>query len=252
MILRRYLRLLQRYATAATCILAAFAHASEKKAPPPKPAAQYAAFDTHEKEHVTIAAEPCNDPKLCDFFRLPYIQHGFIPIRVIVTNDGDAALSLEDARMQFISADNDRIPAADLDELNRRLFTFKSAQGTKIPLIPLTIHHAPIDKKITQDDNDFGFNGTTVQPHSTLAGYLFYDVKSLDDPPLKNAELYIKMVHTLDGKQQLFAFTIPLNKWLEANQHPTRKPEEKQAAKVSEAPVYDATSNPDSSTHPKP
>ncbi|HEY6377054.1 MAG TPA: hypothetical protein VIX90_16155 [Edaphobacter sp.] len=196
------------------CALATSAHAADKKAPPPKPANQYAAFETHPDEHVTVAAEPCNDPEQCSFFRLQYVQHGFIPIRVIITNDGDTALSLDEVRMQFISANHDVIPAALPDDINRRLFSTKSAQGTKVPLVPLTIHHAPVDKKITQDDDDFGFQGTTVNPHSTLAGYLFYDVRGLDDPPLKGAEFYVKMIHTLDGKKELFAFSIPLNKWL--------------------------------------
>ena len=197
-------------------LLPSAAQASDKKAPPAKAASDYAAFETHPAEHVTVAADPCEEPKRCTFFRLPYIQHGLLPVRVVITNDSDKALSLDDARMQFISANNDTIPAATEDEINRRLFTIKAAEGTKIPIIPITIHHA-VDKKITQDDDDFGFKSTTVEPHSTLAGYLFYDIKGLDDPALKGAELYVKMIHTKDGSQQLFAFSIPFNKWLAAN-----------------------------------
>ena len=118
--------------------------------------------------------------------------------------------------MQFISANNDKLPAATLDDINRRLFNTKQAKGTKVPLIPIPIHHAPVDKKITEDDDDFGFKSTAIAPHSTLAGYLFYDVKDLDEPPLKDAEIYVKMVRTAAGKE-LFAFSIPFNKWLKAN-----------------------------------
>jgi hypothetical protein len=197
-----------------------YAAASEKKAPPVRPASQYDTFDAHPKENVTIAVEPCDDPKDCSFFRLPYVQHSLLPIRVIITNDGDRAVSLDDARMQFISANRDIIPAATDDDLNRRLFLMKSVKGSKIPLpapLPaIPIHHAPVDKKILQDENDFGFQGTVVNAHSTLAGYLFYDVKPLDDPALKGAEFYVKMVHSLDGKQDFFSFTIPFDKWLAA------------------------------------
>ncbi len=194
--------------------------AANKKAPPAKSAGEYVAFDAHPKEHVTVAAEPCDRPDDCDFFRLPYIQHGFLPIRVIFTNDGDTALSLEDARIQFISANNDKIPAATDDDLDRRLFSLRSAAGHKIPLPmplpPITVHGKRADKEILKDDDDFGFPGTVVNPHSTLAGYLFYDVRGLDEPALKNAELYVKMVHTLDGKKQMFDFNIPFNPWLAA------------------------------------
>jgi hypothetical protein len=210
----------------ATPFFTAISHAADKKAPPIKPAGQYAAFDTHPNEHVTVAADPCDDPKDCSFFRLPYIQHGYIPIRVVFTNDGDMALSLDDARMQFISVNNDVIPAATDEELDRRLFSSKNAKGRQIPLPmplpPITLHGKPIAKDITLDEKDFGFNGTTVNAHSTLGGYLFYDVRQLDDPPMKGAQIYVKMVHTLDGKKQLFSFTIPLDKWLAAQ--PGEKP----------------------------
>lgn len=195
--------------------------ANNKKAPPAKAAAEYIAFDAHPTEHVTIAADPCTLPADCPFFRLPYLEHGFLPVRVVVTNDSDRALSLDDARIQFISANNDVIPAATDDDLNRRLFSMKSVRGSHIPLPPplppITVHHPPIDKKILDDDTDFGFPGTVVNAHSTLSGYLFYDIRPLDDPALKNAELYVKMVHTLDAKQNLFSFSIPFNKWLAAH-----------------------------------
>lgn len=188
-----------------------------RSAPPARSAATYPAHDAHPSEHLTIAADPCDAPKRCSFFRLPYIQHGLLPIRVILTNDGDRALQLDEARFQFISAAGDTLPAATEDDINRRLFTFHSVQPIHIPLLPITIHRAPIDKKITEDDNDFGFKTTIVQPHSTLAGYLFYDIKDLEDPAIAHASLYIKEIRTLDGKQQLYAFTIPFDKWLAAN-----------------------------------
>jgi hypothetical protein len=193
---------------------------------PAKPADAYPANDTHPNERVTIAADPCDDPKLCSFFRLPYIEHGLLPIRVIVTNDSDQAISLADARMHFISANNDKIPAATEEDIDRRLSSLHNDQGTRIPIIPITVH-LPVDKKITQDDNEFGFQSSTVQPHSTLAGYLFYDIKDLDEPALRSAQLDVKMVRTKDTKLELFAFSIPFDKWLAANpnapsNHPRR------------------------------
>jgi hypothetical protein len=220
------------------CLFAVTALASDKarKAPPAKPANQYAAFDAHPKELVTVAAEPCDDSRDCDFFRLPYVQHGFIPVRVIFTNDSDTALSLDDARIQFISINNDKIPAATDDDIQRRLFSTKSVKGRQVPLPlplpPITLHDKPVDKQITQDETDFGFTTTTVKPHSTLAGYLFYDVRQLDEYPLKGAEIYIKMVNTIadkDGnKKQLFDFNIPFDKWLatQSGQKAAEKPAE--------------------------
>ncbi len=187
-----------------------------RHASPAKAAGEYVASDAHEKEHVVVGVEPCDDPKACPFFRLPYIQHGFLPVRVVISNNSDKALSLDDVRIQFISANRDVLPAATPEDINRRLFTKRSAEGTKIPGIPITIHHAPIDKQVSEDDVDFGFPGTVVNAHSTLSGYLFYDVRGLDDPVMQGAEIYLKMIHTTDGKEQMFPFTIPLDRWLKA------------------------------------
>ena len=217
------LRTLPLFVLGAAVTLAVPALARDKQAPAARPAAEYPASDSHPAEHVTVAIDPCTEPGSCDFFRLPYIRHSFIPVRVIITNDSDTALNLDEVRMQFISANRDKLPAATVDDINRRLFSTKQAKGTKVPLIPIPIHHAPIDKKITQDDQDFGFKTTTVTPHTTIAGYLFYDIKDLEDPPLKDSEIYIKMIHTAKGKE-LFAFSLPFNKWLASQKSASSKP----------------------------
>ena len=198
----------------------AFASDKPRPAPPVNPASQYALNDSHPDEHVTIAADPCIDKTACAFFRLPYVSHGFVPVRVIITNDRDDALNLDDVRIQFLPSSGGKEAAATDDDLNRRLFSGKSAAGTKLPIIPITIHHQPVDQKILNDDTDFGFTSTTVPPHSTRAGYVFYDTRGLDDPVMKHAELYVKEIHTTDekgAKVELFAFTLPFDKWLAAN-----------------------------------
>ncbi len=219
--------------TATLLVPSSFA-AKKREAPPVQPADKYVAFDAHKPEKVTVAADPCDDPKSCAFFRLPYLQHGFLPVRVVITNDSDHALSLDEVRIQFISANSDKIPAATPDDLQRRLFSTKQVSGRKIPMpapIPaITLHDKPVDKQITDDDTDFGFQGTTVNSHATLAGYLFYDVRELDDPAMKGAELYVKEIRTADGKQQLFAFQIPFDKWLAAQDHPSPKVPQKSDA----------------------
>jgi hypothetical protein len=202
--------------------------AADRKAPPINPAPQYPLFETHEKEHVSVAADPCAKVDDCKFFRNPYLSHGFLPIRVIITNDGDQPLDLNDVRIQFISADKDIIPAALPEDLNRRLYSKKAAQGRSMPL-PFPGAHIPIsageqvDKKITDDDRDFGFPSTTVAPHTTQAGYLFYDVKDLDDPVLKHATLFLKEMKIQGTKSYLFDFNLPFDKWLAAQPAPPKK-----------------------------
>jgi hypothetical protein len=185
-----------------------------RKPPPPLPAQQYAMHDTHAREHVTIAAEPGDTKETRPDTRLDYYGHEMMPIRVIVTNDSEFALTLDDARIHLIAGDNSVIAAATDDELQRRLFTIKSATGTKIPLPlplpPITVHRGSVDKKILADDHDFGFQTTTVLPHTTVAGYLYYDMEGIDPPFLDKATLELRKVRFAATNQALDSFEISL------------------------------------------
>jgi hypothetical protein len=187
-----------------------------KKAPEALAANAYPAHDTHEKEHVTIGADPFDTRAKADFFRNDYPGHSLLPVRLVIANDGDAPLDLNQVRVQFIAADGTKLPAATPDELNRRLFRFKDIKERRIPGTPIPYRPTQVDKKILEDDKDFGFSQTIIPPHTTASGFLFYDIKDLDDPPLKGAELYVKMIRTKgDGKDnELFGFSVPFDKYL--------------------------------------
>jgi hypothetical protein len=180
--------------------------------PPPADAKTYALHDSHDG--ITIAAEPGDLKESRPDTRLDYFHHGFLPIRVIVTNDTSQPLALDDARILFVAADNYTRNAATDEELDRRLFSKKYAQGSKIPLpapLPsITIHHPGLDKLITEDQADFSFTSTTVPPHSTSAGYLFYDTRDIDDPVLEHATLELRKVRWASSNRELQSFEIPL------------------------------------------
>jgi hypothetical protein len=185
---------------------------------PPLTAQEYPMHDEHELEHVAIAAEPGDLRETQPDTRLNYFANDMLPIRVIVTNDSDFALTLDDARIHFISADNAVIPAATDDELQRRMFSLAGANRKiplPLPLPPITVH-ANVDKKILADLEDFGFKNTTVAPHATVAGYLFYDIQGLDKPALAHATLELRKVRFSATNKALDSFEIPL--------HPTTTP----------------------------
>lgn len=187
-----------------------------KKAPPAPDASAVAARDAHDKDKVTVAAEPFDTRGKGDFFRNDYVGHSILPIRLFVKNDSDTPLDLSDVRIQFISSDGTKLPAATPEEMNRRLFRFKDLQAKRVPGTPITYHSTPVDKKIQDDDRDFSFSQTTIAPHSTATGFLFYDVKELDEPVMRHAEIDLKQAHFNDAKHtELFSFTVPLDKYLE-------------------------------------
>jgi hypothetical protein len=174
-------------------------------------APEYADVDTHPNERVSIAADPFDTEDRARFFRLDYLKYGLMPIRIIVTNTSDRPISLDDVRIQFISAENDRLPAANVDEIDRRMNDTSNPMDKTIR-VPFPLPHGKThNQKIDQDMYDFGFPGTSVEPHKTLSGFLLYDVSTLDKPVLRGAQIYVKMVKDHDGNQ-LFPFTIDLDK----------------------------------------
>jgi hypothetical protein len=192
----------------------AIAHGDKARIPPPpRPAQAYEMQDPHPQEHVTIAAEPGDTKETRPDTRLDYYGHSMMPIRVIVTNDSEFAVTLDDARIHVITADNTVLDAATVDDLQRRLFTVKSATGTKLPLglpIPITVGKNPVDKKVLADDQDFGFQTTTVKPHTTVAGWLYYDMEGVPAPFLNHATLELRKVRFAGSGQALDSFEIQL------------------------------------------
>jgi len=53
-----------------------------------------------------------------------------------------------------------------------------------------------------------------VEPHTTRAGFLFYDVSQLDHP-LMGAKFLVRKLRDADGNE-LFAFEIPFDKYLKS------------------------------------
>jgi len=195
--------------------LAPAAHADKARTPKPAlPAPDYPFHDTHPNEHVTIAAEPCDTKDSLPDTRLDYAHHGFLVVRVIVTNDSPEAISLDDARIHFVAAGNVVVQAATDEELQRRLFSRKSVKDSHIPLpapLPsIPIHHKPVDKQILADDADFGFASTTVAPHTTASGYLYYDTRDIDDPVLDHSQIEVRKVRVASTNKELDSFEIYL------------------------------------------
>ena len=212
-------------ALAVACTLANPAFAEKKKeAPPAKPAAQYVAFNLtptstspspptsplRRPQGLRVLPPPLRQPR-----PHPHPRHHHQRLR-------PGPLSrrrpppVHHRRQQ---QDPRRYPRRHQSPPR---FSTRSAMSRKIPLTPITIHHDALDKKVIEDDADFGFQSTTVRPHTTLAGYLFYDVRNLDDPPLKGASALRQMIHTADNQKQLFAFLHPLQQM--AGGQPAQKP----------------------------
>lgn len=191
--------------------------AADHTPPPVQPATSFAAVEVHDKEQVAIAAEPYDTKEKESIFRVDYLSHGVIPVRLIITNQGERPISLKDARILFETAEGERIQAAEPEDVER-LMTRKERQGSKIPMPgPLpSIHTKPkaSNQEIEQDFDTFEYQALVVEPHTTRAGFLFYNVSDLRHP-LRGAKLYLRELRDADGNE-LFFFEIPFDKYLKS------------------------------------
>src|ERR1700744_5352633 len=73
--------------------------AADHSQPPVQPATDFAAVEIHADEKLAIAVEPYDSHDKMALFRVDYISHGVLPVRLIVTNNGSRPISLRDARI---------------------------------------------------------------------------------------------------------------------------------------------------------
>jgi hypothetical protein len=191
------------------------ARAADHAAPPAGVATSYPAFDLHPAEQVAIAADPYNTQEKASIFRFKYLDYGFMPIRIIVTNNGDKPISLIDSRINFITAAGDKIPAATPEEVQRRIGGIKRPDsGYKLPgpLPRIGNKSSTKNKDVDEDFHTFEYSAVAVEAHTTRAGFLFYDVQGVANP-LAGGKLNLRMLRNSEGKE-LFYFEIPFDKYL--------------------------------------
>ncbi|MGA3008874.1 MAG: hypothetical protein ABSD72_01305 [Terracidiphilus sp.] len=201
--------------------LALPAMASNHAPPPAPPAGSFAAVEVHEDEKVAIAAEPYDTREKEAIFHADYLSGGVMPIRVIITNNSDRPISLLEARITFITAEHTTIQVGEPAGV-ATVMTRKVAEGGQDPP-PDTKSMPKVGRReIDADFDTFQFRAMVVAPHSTLAGFVFFNVSG-HDHPLEGAKLQIRALRDASGAQ-LFDFEIPFDKYLKAQSSPESKP----------------------------
>lgn len=197
---------------AGSLLLPSHLEAADHVAPPAKDAADYPATDIHSEEQVAIAADPYDTAAKIAIFRVDYLKYGLIPIRIIVTNNSNQPISLADARINFITAAKDKIPTSEIPDVERRVTPIKPPSGVRYPIPGLGYKPGKLNKAIEDDFHAFEYSALVVEPHSTQAGFLFYDLEDIENP-LVGAQLSLSELRDASGKE-LFSFEIPFNKYL--------------------------------------
>jgi hypothetical protein len=200
--------------TVAAAVLFAFA---AKEFVPPRAfhAKTYPARDEHPAEHVTIAVDPYDMPDKAAVFTVAYKENGILPVHFIVSNDGDQPVELKGMKVQLVTVNRTKLAPASAEDLYRRL-SRTSRRGDEPRRSPLPLPRkgpaVGVSKEARQEIETAGFQAQAVEPHSSQAGFLFFDVVGIANP-LAGAHLYVTGVRDGQG-QELMYFEIPLEKYL--------------------------------------
>ena len=196
------------------CCLGAFA-AKEFVMPTAQPARTYPAHDDHPTEKVVVAVDPYDLEDKAAIFSVNYRNNGYMPIFFVITNDGDQPVSLVDMKAQLNTKDRSKLFPASMDDLLRRLSHPSRSDGPTLPIpLPKKEVKGGVKRKTWDEIEQAQFGAKAVEPHSTVRGFLFFDIQDISNP-LAGASFYVTGVEDAKGRELMY-FEIPMEKYLSA------------------------------------
>jgi hypothetical protein len=177
----------------------------------------YPARTFDEQAHITIAADPYDTADKAVIFVGDYLNSGLLPLRLIVSNDGDAPIALTDLKVEFVTVNRDKLVPQRTEDILRRLSRTNSRPDEQVE-IPLPLPHRKAKKAVKEEVQDeigrAQFMAKAVEPHSTQSGFLFFDISGIRNP-LAGANLYVNGIRNSKGEELIY-FEIPMEKYLSA------------------------------------
>ena len=197
------------------CCLCAIA-AKEFVMPTAHPARTYPARDDHPMEKVVVAVDLYDLEDKASIFTVNYRNYGYMPVFFVITNDGDQPVSLVGMTAQLNTKDRSKLFPATTDDLLRRLSHPSRNDGQVTLPIPLPKKEVKggVSRKTWDEIDQAQFGAKAVEPHSTVRGFLFFDIAGISNP-LAGASFYLMGVHDAKGNELMY-FEIPMEKYLSA------------------------------------
>ncbi len=178
--------------------------------PKPQPAKSYPAHDYHSDEQVSVGLDPYDMPAKANIFSVHYRDLGMLPVFMVITNDGDQPVALTDMHAEMVTADRAKLTPASPDDIYRRI-SKPHAHTSSYPLpFPTKKAGGGVSKKARNEIQNAQFAARAVEPHSSQAGFLFFDVSGISDP-LSGSHLYLTGVRDAKGNELMY-FEVPLGK----------------------------------------
>jgi hypothetical protein len=190
--------------------------AKEFVMPVARPARTYPAHDDHPMEKVVVAVDPYDLEDKASIFTVNYRNYGYMPVFFVITNDGDQPVSLVAMKAQLNTKDRSKLLPATMDDLLRRLSHPSRNDGQVTLPIPLPRKEVKggVNKKTWNEIEQAQFGAKAVEPHSTVRGFLFFDIAGISNP-LAGANFYLTGVQDAKGTELMY-FEIAMEKYLSA------------------------------------
>ncbi len=178
--------------------------------PKASPAASYASKDAHPMEKVAAAVDVYNTAPKDNIFVSHFVEEGILPVFLVITNDRDQPISVNNMRTQLVTAHNAKLDALETDDIFRRV---AHIQGHSSPrnVGPITLPGGNKNKKAQQQYSEIvsaRFLAEAVEPHTTRAGFVFFDVQDVKQP-VDGAHIYLTGLRDAGGNELMF-FDIPI------------------------------------------
>lgn len=205
-------RLRLRFALFAALAATPFVCLASKDFSMPKvqPAAAYPAHDFHPKELVTVALVPYDGPPKSNIFVVNYREANLLPVLLVITNDSDQPIELSGMKPELVSGGGSKMSPETEDDIYRRV-SHPQASGARVPLpFPTRRVKGGVNTKEWNEIESAQFKAKAVEPRSTQAGFLFFDISDVADP-LKDAHFYVTGVRDSSGNDLMY-FEVLVNK----------------------------------------
>jgi hypothetical protein len=184
--------------------------AKEFSMPRTQPAFSYPAHDHHANENVTVGLDPYDDAERAKIFTVNYRDNDLLPVLLVITNDGDEPIELSGMKAELVTADRAKLSPATDDDILRRI-THPRATGARVPIpFPTKRVKGGMNSKELDEIQTAQFKAKAVEPRSSQAGFLFFDVSDIPHP-LAGAHLYLTGVRDSSGHELMY-FDVELGK----------------------------------------
>ena len=183
--------------------------------PKAQPALSYPAHDHHASENVTIALDPYDTPTKANIFVVNYKSHDLLPAFLVITNDGDSTVELSAMKAELVTTDHEKLGPASEDDILRRI-SHPQASAARTPLpFPSKKVKGTVSSAERNEIQNAQFKAKAIEPHSSQAGFLFFDIAGLANP-LAGARFYLTGLRDSSGHELMY-FEVALDKYLAGN-----------------------------------